>query len=271
MGFSWPSSGSIRRTRRGTRLCVIEESEVLRRIVGILFFTAAIPPSWTVAAGVPDPAPFDAVLAARARNGGFDYAGTAGQDRKRLAAYLANLGDAETAAMNGPEKKAFWINAYNALAIETLLENPGKSIRDIGGAFNKARHRVGGEMLTLDDIENRLRETKDARIHFAIVCASRSCPLLAPRAYAARGLSEELERQGRAFVNDPARNVLDRVRGRVALSKIFDWDRKEFERDGGTLLRFVSRYVNDPSTAAWLAGYSGETVFLEYDWSPNQP
>lgn len=223
------------------------------------------------AAGVPDPAPFDAVLAARARNGGFDYAGITGQDSKRLAAYLANLGDAQPATMNVEEKKAFYINAYNALAIQTLLENPGKSIMDIGGAFSKARHKVAGEMLTLDDIENRLREAKDARIHFAIVCASKSCPPLAPRAYVAQRLSEALEKQGRAFVNDPARNVIDRGKERVALSKIFSWDRKEFERDGGTLLKFVSRYVNDPATAAWLAASSKEPEFLEYDWAPNQP
>jgi hypothetical protein len=221
--------------------------------------------------GVPDPAPFDAVLARRARNGGFDYAGADGQDRKRLAAYLSNLGDARPAGMTADEKKAFYINAYNAIAIETMLENAGKKITDIGGAFNRTRHRVGEEMLTLDDIENRLRDTGDARIHFAIVCASRSCPPLAPRAYTAGGLNEALERQGHAFVNDPSKNTIDRSKGRLALSKIFHWDRKEFERDGGTLLGFISRYENDAATASWLATYPGKLEFLDYDWSPNQP
>jgi hypothetical protein len=223
------------------------------------------------ASGIPDPAPFDAVLEKRARNGGFDYAGTDGQDRKRLAAYLSNLGDARPARMTADEKKAFYINAYNAIAIETLLENPGRKIKDIGGAFNRTRFRVGGEMLTLDDIENRLRDMKDARIHFAIVCASKSCPPLATRAYTAGGLNETLERQGHAFFNDPSRNVVDRSRGRVALSKIFHWDRKEFERDGGTLLKFVSRYANDAATASWLATFTKDPDFLDYDWSPNQP
>ncbi|MGH9317713.1 MAG: DUF547 domain-containing protein [Thermoanaerobaculia bacterium] len=223
------------------------------------------------AATQPDPAVFDAILADRARAGGFDYRAATGQDKKRLAAYLANLGDAQPTAMNPEEKKAFYINAYNALAIQTLLENPGKSIRDVSGAFNKAKHKVAGEMLTLDDIENRLRESKDARIHFAIVCASKSCPPLAPRAYTGEGLSEALEKQGRVFVNDPARNVIDRGKGRVALSKIFYWNRKEFERDGGSLVKLVSRYVNDSATAAWLAASTKEPEFLEYDWAPNQP
>ncbi len=242
----------------------------MKKIVAVIWLCLPLAPL-AAAAAVPDPAPFDAVLAARARNGGFDYAGTTGQDKKRLAAYLANLGDAQAAAMSPDEKKAFYINAYNALAIETLLENPGKKITDVDGAFNQAKHRVAGEMLTLDDIENKLREAKDARIHFAIVCASKSCPPLARRAYTAEGLSDALDRQGRAFVNDQSRNVIDRAKGRVALPKIFYWNRKEFERDGGSLGKFVSRYANDQATASWLAGYSKEPEFLEYDWAPNQP
>ena len=230
----------------------------------------ALAASVAAAAGMPDPAPLDAVLAARARNGGFDYRGTTGQDRKRLSAYLANVGDAKPAGMSPEERKAFFINAYNALAIQTLLDNPGRKITDVEGAFKTARHRVGGEMLTLDEIENRLRATGDARIHFGIVCASRSCPPLAPRAFTAGNVSETLDRLGREFVNDRTRNVVDRSGGRVALSKIFFWNRKEFERDGGTLARYVSKYVADPATAAWLAGFSREPEFLEYDWDPNQ-
>jgi hypothetical protein len=242
----------------------------VKRLACALVLSLALEPL-VCASGVPDPAPFDAVLERRARNGGFDYAGADGQDRKRLAAYLSNLGDARPAAMTADEKKAFYINAYNAIAIETLLENPGRKIKDIGGAFSRTKHRVGGEMLTLDDIENRLRDMRDARIHFAIVCASKSCPPLAPRAYTAARLSEALDRQGRAFVNDPSRNVIDKARGRVALSKIFSWDRKEFERDGGTLLKFVSRYGADAATMSWLATYPRDPEFLDYDWSPNQP
>ncbi|HEY6930511.1 MAG TPA: DUF547 domain-containing protein, partial [Thermoanaerobaculia bacterium] len=131
--------------------------------------------SGAAGAASPDPAPLDAVLAARAKNGGFDYRGTDGQDKKRLSAYLANVGDAQSASMSADERKAFYIDAYNVIAIETILENPGKKITDIDGAFKSAKHRVGGEMLTLDEIENKLRELKDARIHFAIVCASKSC------------------------------------------------------------------------------------------------
>jgi Protein of unknown function, DUF547 len=222
-------------------------------------------------AGLPDPAPFDAVLAARARNGGFDYRAATGQDRKRLAAYLANLGDARPAGMSAEGKKAFYCNAYNALAIQTLLDNPGRKIIDVPGAFKQRKHRVAGETLTLDEIENRLREMNDARVHFGIVCASRSCPPLSPRAFTAENVSESLDRLGREFVNDSSKNVVDRATSRIALSKIFDWNRKEFERDAGSLKKFVARYVSDPATAAWLASTDAAVSFLEYDWAPNQP
>ncbi len=234
-----------------------------------LFLILSVPPA---VAALPDPAPFDAVLADRAKNGGFDYRGATGQDRKRLSAYLANFGDANPARMTPDEKKAFYINAYNALAIKTLLENPGKKITDVNGAFNKTKYKIGGEILTLDEIENKLREAKDARIHFAIVCASKSCPPLAPRAYTADGVSAALERQGKAFVNDGTKNVIDRGKDRLALSKIFFWNRKEFERDaGGSLVKFVAKYVADPAASAWVAGLTREPEFLEYDWRPNQP
>jgi hypothetical protein len=246
----------------------------LTRIRGICFVVLVLAAASAIGA-VPDNAAFDAVLAARAKNGGFDYAGMTGQDKKRLAAYLANLGDADPSKMTPEEKKAFYINAYNAVAIQTVLEHyPTKSILDIEGSFKKVTHKVGGEMLTLDAIENKLREANDSRIHFAIVCASKSCPPLAGKAYTVAGLAGELDRQGKAFVSDPSNNQIDKASGKVALSKIFFWNRKEFERDGGgSLMKEVAKFVADPATAAWLATQPvpKESDFLEYDWAVNQP
>jgi hypothetical protein len=244
----------------------------MRKIpTAILFLAVATTTSVAGASGVPDPAPFDAVLAARAGNGGFDYRGATGQEKKRLAAYLANLGDAKTADMTADEKKAFYINAYNAMAISIALDRyPIRSIRDVDGAFHGIERRVGGELLSLDGIENKLRALSDARIHFAIVCVSESCPPLAPRAYTADGISAALDRQARAFVNDPKKNAIDRNGGRIALSKIFDWNRKEFERDAGTVTKYVSRYRSDSETASWLASTAQAPGFLEYDWALNQ-
>jgi hypothetical protein len=241
----------------------------MRTLVGaIRILTAAAALS---ASGVPDNAPFDAVLAARARNGGFDYRGATGQDKKRLAAYLSNLGDARPSEMTADEKKTFYINAYNAMAISIALDRyPIRSIRDVDGAFRKIERKIGGETLTLDAVENRLRVLSDARIHFAIVCVSESCPPLAQRAYTAAGISAELDRQARSFVNDPKKNGIDRKAGRVALSKIFDWNAKEFVRDGVSVAKYVSKYVSDRGTAAWLASGAPTPEVLEYDWALNQ-
>lgn len=222
-------------------------------------------------AALPDPAPFDAVLAARARGGGFDYRGATGQDKKRLAAYLANLGDARPATMTADEKKAFYVNAYNAMAIGIVLDRyPIKSIMDVDGAFRKITRRIGGETLSLDGIENKLRALDDPRFHFAIVCVSESCPPLAPRAYRPETVSTAFEAQGRAFVNDPKRNAIDRAKDRVALSRIFDWNRKEFESEAGSVSKYVSRYATDPGAASWLASRPRPPEFLEYDWTLNQ-
>jgi hypothetical protein len=232
---------------------------------------ALLPGGAAVAAAVPDPAPFDAVLAARARNGGFDYRGATGQDKKRLAAYLANLGDARPEEMTPDEKKAFYVNAYNAMAIGIVLDRyPVRSIRDIDGAFRTIRKRIGGEELSLDDVESRLRKLEDPRFHFALVCVSEGCPALAPAAFTPGNISAELDREGRAFLADPKKNVIDRARGRVVLSKIFDWYRREFEREAGSLAKFVARYVADRQTAEWLSTAAPEPRFLEYDWSLNQ-
>ena len=234
-------------------------------------FLLALGLSASAAAALPDPAPFDAVLAARARGGGFDYRGATGQDRKRLGAYLANLGDARPATMSADEKKAFYVNAYNAMAIGIVLDRyPLRTIRDVDGAFQKITRRIGGETLSLDDVENRLRALNDPRFHFAIVCVSESCPPLAPRAYTAETISADFEKQGRAFVNDPRKNVIDRSKDRVALSRIFDWNRKEFEKEAATVSRYVARYITDPATASWLASRTRRTEFLEYDWALNQ-
>jgi hypothetical protein len=125
-------------------------------------------------------------------------------------------------------------------------------------------------MLTLDDVENRLRGFRDARIHFAIVCAARSCPPLAARAYRAASLSKDLDVQGRVFVRDPAKNVIDPSAGTLALSRIFEWNRKEFEREAESLGAYVARFTA-PAVADWLKTFQKSPEFLPYDWALNQP
>ena len=72
-------------------------------------------------------------------------------------------------------------------------------------------------------------------------------------------------------MNDRTKNVLDRAANRLALSKIFDWNRKEFERDGGSLPGYVARFAAEPSLASWVGTFPKPPEFLEYDWALNQP
>ena len=130
------------------------------------------------------------------------------------------------------------------MAIAIVLERyPVGSIRDVDGAFDEIRTKIGGEMLTLDDIENRLREMPRRahplrdRLRVEVLPAARSRgPIGRPASAAA------LDAQGRAFVNDPTE---ERHRpagdGPIALSKIFEWNRKEFERDGGTVGKYIAQ------------------------------
>jgi hypothetical protein len=236
---------------------------------GVLAFALA---AAAASALEPDPAVWDTVLSARSRQGGFDYRGMTGQDRKGLAAYLAGLGDADPKTMSDDGRKAFFVNAYNAMAVAIVLDAyPVGSIRDIDGAFKGIHRRIGGQARTLDDIENELRGMQDARIHFAIVSAAKSCPVLAPQAYRKEGLSATLDQRARAFVSDPAKNVFDRAASRVALSKVFDWNRPDFERGGRTLAQYAARFVPDPALADWVGGLPREPEFLDFDWALNQP
>jgi len=162
---------------------------------------------------------------------------------------------------------AFWINSYNILAIKTVLDHwPLQSIRDVGGLFypvwNKPAAVVAGKMRSLHEIEHEiLRPLGEPRIHFAIVCASVSCPDLRTQAYAADRLSQQLDDQAKAFLSRPKKGM--NVEGNNArLSKIFDWFESDFESRGG-VLGFIRYYRPDIPASTRLASY------LDYDWGLN--
>ncbi len=208
------------------------------------------------------------------------------KNRARLDGYLAGLARADAARLGGrPGELAFWINAYNAAVLKGVIDAyPIKSVRDISGFFDRRRYKVAGQELTLDQIELRLRQMGDPRIHFAIVCASRSCPKLERRAYSAEDIEAELERQTRAFINDEQRGVrIDRAENVVYLSKIFEWYSGEFLEAGevsglldralvmlkpARVLPYVLRYL-DPEKRRCIENKRPRVTFMDYDWSLN--
>lgn len=165
------------------------------------------------------------------------------------------------------EKLAFYINAYNILAIKMVLDHwPLDGIRDAGSLlFPVWRKDVGqlhGKTVTLQQVEDDLiRSLNEPRIHMAIVCASVSCPDLRPEPYTAAQLEQQLEEQTRTFLHNDAKGV--RINGNdVEVSKIFDWFEKDFA-DAGGVKAFIERYRPLPAP-------SKIDDYLDYNWNLNR-
>lgn len=217
---------------------------------------------------------FDAVLRAHVKNGVVDYAGLQASPGE-LDAYLSELRAVCRTSFEGwsrEQRVALWVNAYNAFTLKTILDHlPLKSIKEIGllpGAAWRDRFiplggLVGKGDLSLNDVEHEIlrKNYPDARLHFVLVCASKSCPELRSEAYRADRLSAQFDDAGRRFLADPSQNS---VAGKAwKISSIFKWYREDFERDGPGLAAFVKRFA--PAAEA----PSSEPEFLPYDWSLN--
>jgi len=175
---------------------------------------------------------------------------------KSLTAYLP----AET--WSKKEKLAYWINAYNALTIDLILRNyPVKSIKDIKEPWNQRLWEFGDKWLNLNDIEHEiLRKMDEPRIHFAIVCASFSCPKLQNTAFTAKELDNQLNDATKEFLSDSERNII--TKDKLEISKIFKWFAKDFKTEG-SLIDFLNKYSDiDISSKA-------KKSFLDYNWDLN--
>lgn len=202
-----------------------------------------------------------------------DYAALAGSEP--WAALTRSLDESDPGRLASREEKlAFWINAYNIVAIEIVRRHyPVESIRSIGSllspVWKKEAGRIGGRAYSLHEIEHDiLRKLGEPRIHAAIVCASLSCPPLRREPYRAGALDAQLEDNTRRWLADPRKGVrFDRGTGTVALSRIFEWFEEDFPAG---VVGFVAAHV--PSgDAEWLRsqGSALRIDYLEYDWSLN--
>jgi len=220
-----------------------------------------------------------AILAQYVRDGSVDYRGLADHGQPALNAYLGAL-SAASPAQSGwtrEERLAFWINAYNAFTIRLILDHyPLPSIRSIGflplAAFRTKFIPLGAGRtpMSLNVIENEIlrKQFQDARMHFAIVCASKSCPALRSEAYRSSVIDQQLDAAAREFLDDPSKIRWDPASRTLYLSSIFKWFRDDFERAGRTLPAFVGGYVRQPDAAALDSGRV-RVVFLDYDWALN--
>ena len=170
-----------------------------------------------------------------------DYAAL--RDSADLRALVASLGRSDPQQLRTREEKlAFWINAYNILAIDLVAQHyPVGGIKEIGSwlrpVWKIEAGRIGGRSYPLDAIEHQiLRPLGDPLIHGAVVCASASCPPLRREPYSEERLDFQLKDNVRRWLADPRKGLrIDHEQKRVYLSPIFDWFAEDFESAGGAL------------------------------------
>jgi len=214
-----------------------------------------------------DHAPFDALLRVNVRDGVVNYPGF--QNNAAFRSYVDALAVPRTFA-GKTDELAYYINAYNALAIEGILQ--GLSPASLLGRaryFKFKEWSVNGKSITLYDLEHKIiRPLGEPRIHFAIICASKSCPFLRPEAFAATKIDQQLDEQARQFVNDTFRNRFDATTKTAHLSEIFNWFDEDFKGAGSTQ-RYIARYASDPVVARGLAADEYKIQWIDYDWNLN--
>lgn len=213
---------------------------------------------------------WDALLKAHVSKSGIvDYKGFKA-DQSKLTAYLNELAaNAPSSSWSKNETMAYWINAYNAYTVQLMVKNyPLKSIMDLKysgkSAWDYKWIKIGTETLSLNDIEHiKLRKKyNDARIHFAVNCASFSCPVLLNKAYTADNLSTQLDNQARLFINDPKRNQISS--SSVKISQIFEWYTDDFTVGGKSVIDYLNKYSKTKIKAGTNIGY------MNYNWNLNE-
>jgi hypothetical protein len=204
-----------------------------------------------------------------------DYAALARDPSYRKA--LADLAATDPDRLASDAKRfAFWINAYNLLALKTVVDlYPVDSIKD-GGNFlfpiwTKPAGEAGRRKVSLDEVEHGIlrKQFHDPRVHVAIVCASVSCPDLRPEPYEAARLDAQLDDQATRFLANPSKGMRLAPDGRTAeVSSIFKWFAEDFAARGG-----VAKFLRDhapPELRARMSGLDdGGLGYLDYDWSLN--
>ncbi|MCH2173292.1 DUF547 domain-containing protein [Myxococcota bacterium] len=174
------------------------------------------------------------------------------------------------------QELAFWINAYNILAIDLVRRNlPLESIRDLGWllrpVWKKKAGTIGDRAYTLHEIEHKiLRPMGDPRIHAALVCASTSCPSLMREPWRAAVIDEQLDREMGTFLADPEKGArFEPAENTLFLSSIFRWFQVDFDAEGGSVAFVRRRLPANVQAQLDAAGDDLEVDFMPYDWSLN--
>ncbi len=228
-----------------------------------------------------DHSKFDTLLKTYVQNDKVNYAAL--KQDKRLDEYLQQLSEADPEALPTREEKiAFWINAYNAYTLKLVVDNyPIKSITDLSvlgylslpfdSPWKRKFCKIGGKMYSLDEIEHDILRAKfgEEQIHFAVNCASESCPVLRSEAYTGAKLGTQLREQAEAFLRDSTRNHIKLEGNTLYLSKIFEWYRSDFESKKGSLLKYIAQFFSGEERERLESG-NITIKFLDYNWNLNE-
>ena len=200
------------------------------------------------------------------KEGKVDYAGIQ-RNPDQLNSLLANIGGFDVAKANMADQYAFYLNAYNVLVIgEIVAHYPLASVQEMPGFFNRTLLQVGGEQLTLDQIEtDKLRKIyDDPRLHFALVCGTNSCPRLSRTAYVGKSLFVQLNNQAKYALLDPAYVKVDEASRLVQLPEIFKWYEADFNTSGKTGVLYVNQFRSENRLPTWFS-----VKYYPYNWSLN--
>ena len=226
----------------------------------------------------------------------FDYDAVTPGDRQRLDAYISAMSRIDPTALTRDQQIAYWSNVYNAVTLAVILDNPpedpdnairkielrglGEKAEDSGiatalkqvftsdGPWDAALFLANGVPLSLNNIEHDiLRKMDEPRIHYAVNCASYSCPNLQPKPWTAEGLDADLDAAAAEYINHP-RALSQTEDGELVVSSIYEWFQDDFDGSEAGVIAHMRPYAGD---AAAVMLEVNEIGSFDYDWTLNSP
>jgi hypothetical protein len=205
----------------------------------------------------------------------FRYSDVTVADKKVLKKYLSELQKIDPRSYKRAEQMAYWINLYNALTVDLILDGyPVKSIKKLGkalfsfGPWDDEVAKIAGQDLSLNDIEHKILRPiwQDPRIHYAVNCASYGCPNLAAKAFTAINTDTLLNQGANDYINHNRGVHFDN--GKLIVSSIYHWYAEDFGDSDKMLIKHLQKYAK-PKLKQQLDTYQG-AIDHEYDWSLNE-
>ena len=186
------------------------------------------------------------------------------KNNDQLDQLIQLIGSTDLSNATKNEKKAFYINAYNLLVINSVAQSfPINSVNEIPGFFDRKKHAVVGESITLNKLEKErlIKATQDPRLHFVLVCGAVDCPPIVNFAYTPEKLEQQMETQTAKALNNPA---FIKVTGEAtSLSKIFQWYVQDFGGNQKSIISFINKYRKQ------IIEDSDKIKYYEYNWQLN--